>query len=60
MTKIADILRQEGETIRNVGSEQEWNNGGQKISFKGNLWYHQYEQIGGNAIDFVQKFMNKR
>ena len=59
MTKIADILRNQGEAVRKSGTEEEWLNGNQKVSIKGNLWYHQYEQIGGNAIDFVQKFMNK-
>ena len=59
MTKIADILRNEGEAVRKAGSEEEWLDGNQKVSIKGNLWYHQYEQVGGNAIDFVQKFMNK-
>lgn len=26
---------------------------------RGNLWFHQYEQIGGDAIDFVRRFYDK-
>lgn len=31
----------------------------QKVTIRGHLWYHQYEQKGGDAIDFVRKFYNK-
>jgi len=33
--------------------------GYQKVTIRGNLWFHQYEQTGGNAVDFVQRFMGK-
>ena len=33
--------------------------GGQKVTIRGNLWYHQYEQVGGDAVDFVRRFYNK-
>ena len=59
MTDIADLLRRQGEKVKRAGSEQEWLDGSQKVSIKGNLWYHQYEQVGGDAIDFVRRFMNK-
>ena len=59
MTDIGDLLRRQGEKVRRAGSEQEWLDGGQKVSIKGNLWYHQYEQVGGDAIDFVRRFMDK-
>lgn len=58
-TDIVDLLRRQGEKVRRAGSEYEWLDGGQKVSIKGNLWYHQYEQIGGDAIDFVRRFMGK-
>lgn len=59
MTCIADIIRRTGGTLKRSGSEEEWLDGGQKVTVRGNLWYHQYEQTGGDAIDFVRKFMGK-
>jgi len=35
-----------------------WEEGG-RVTIRGNLWYSQYEQVGGNAVQFVQKFYNK-
>ena len=52
-TDIAEILRSRGETVKRVGREYEWLNRGQKVSIRGNLWFHQYERIGGDAVDFV-------
>ena len=59
MTDIVDLLRRQGEKVRRAGSEYEWMDGYEKVSIKGNLWYHQYEETGGNTIDFVQRFMDK-
>ena len=59
MTDIGDLLRRQGEKVRRAGSEYEWMDGYEKVSIKGNLWYHQYEETGGNTIDFVQRFMDK-
>ena len=56
-TDIVDILHRQGETVKRAGSEYEWFDNGQKVSIRGNLWFHQYEQTGGNAIDFVQRYM---
>lgn len=36
-----------------------WLDGEQKITLRGNLFFHQYEQKGGDAIDFVRKFYGK-
>lgn len=58
-TSIEDILRRQGETVKRAGSEKEWLDHGQKVSINGNLWYHQYEQVGGDAVSFVQRFMDK-
>ena len=52
-TDIAELLRSQGETLKRSGSEYEWLDGGQKVTIRGNLWYHQYDQVGGDAIDFV-------
>lgn len=58
-TDIAELLRSQSETLKRSGSESEWMDGGQKVTIRGNLWYHQYEQVGGDAVDFVRRFYNK-
>ena len=56
---IAEMLRSQGETVKRSGSEYEWRDGSAKVTIRGNLWFHQYERQGGNAIDFVRRFYNK-
>lgn len=56
LTDLADLLCRQGHTLKRSGSEYEWKNGGAKITIRGSLWYHQYEQTGGDAIDFVRRF----
>ena len=58
MTDIADLLRRQGETLKKSGKEYEWRNGSEKVTIRGNLFYHQYEGEGGDAIDFVRRFYN--
>lgn len=58
-TDIAGTAPQSGRTLKRSGSEYEWLDGGQKVTIRGNLWYHQYDQVGGDAIDFVRRFYNK-
>ena len=58
-TDLARLLRAQGETIQPSGSEFEWLDQGQKVTIRRNLWYHQYEQVGGDAVGFVRKFMGK-
>lgn len=58
-TDLAGLLRSQGETLRKSGSELEWLDGTQKVTIRGNLWFHQYEQVGGDSIDFVRKFYRK-
>lgn len=53
---LSEFLRSRGETIKRSGSEWEWKHNGAKITIRRNKWYHQYEQVGGTAIDFVQRF----
>ena len=53
------LLESQGETLKRSGSEYEWKDGSQKVTVRGNLWFHQYEQVGGDAIDFVRRFYNK-
>lgn len=58
-TDLASFLISQGERVKKSGSEYEWLDGSQKVTIRGNLWYHQYEQKGGDAIDFVRRFYNE-
>lgn len=58
-TDLANFLISHGEKVKKSGSEYEWLDGSQKVTIRGNLWYHQYEQKGGDAVDFVRRFYNK-
>jgi hypothetical protein len=58
-TDLANFLISQGEKVKKSGSEYEWLDGLQKVTIRGHLWYHQYEQKGGDAIDFIRKFYNK-
>lgn len=58
-TDLANFLVSRGEKVRKSGSEYEWLDGSQKVTIRGHLWYHQYEQKGGDAVDFVRRFYNK-
>ena len=58
-TDLCELLRLQGETLKRSGSEYEWKDGSQKVTIRGNLWFHQYDQQGGDAIDFVRRFMGK-
>ena len=56
-TNLVELLRSQGETLKPSGTEWEWLCRGQKVTIRGNLWYHQYEQVGGDSVSFVRKFM---
>lgn len=58
-TDLANFLIRQGEKVRKSGSEYEWLDGSQKVTIRGHLWYHQYEQKGDDAVDFVRRFYNK-
>ena len=58
-TDLANFLIRQGEKVRKSGSEYEWLDGSQKVTIRGHLWYHQYEQKGGDVVDFVRRFYNK-
>ena len=57
-TDLCDLLRRQGEKLKRSGREYEWRDGSQKVTIRGNLWFHQYERIGGDAVDFVRRFYN--
>lgn len=56
---IAGLLHSQGETLKRSGGEYEWRDGSQKVTIRGNLWFHQYDRQGGDAIDFVRRYYNK-
>lgn len=58
-TDLADLLSRQGERLKRSGKEYQWRDGSNKVTIRGNLWYHQYEEVGGDAIDFVRRFYNK-
>lgn len=58
-TDLVALLRGQGETLTKSGSEWQWGEGSNKITIRGNQWYHQYERDGGDAIKFVQRFYHK-
>ncbi len=58
-TDIASLLERQGERLKKIGSEYEWENGGTRITVRGNLWYDHYEKEGGDAVSFVRKFFEK-
>lgn len=59
LTDLVSFLRSRGETLTRSGSEFAWQSHSGKVTIRGNLWYDQYERIGGDAIDFAKRFYNK-
>ena len=55
-TDLVAFLQRCGEELKRSGSEYEWRDGAQKVTIRGNVWFHQYERVGGDAIDFVRRF----
>lgn len=55
---LHSFLLSQGEKVSRSGSEYQWSYGGEKITVRGNLWYNQYEQEGGDAIEFARRFYN--
>ena len=55
-TDLVAFLQHRGEELKRSGSEYEWRDGAQKVTIRGNVWFHQYERVGGDAIDFVRRF----
>ncbi len=58
-TDLVSLLERQGEQLKKSGREYLWGDGSNKVTIRGNLWFHQYERVGGDAIDFVRKFYNK-
>ena len=51
-TDLVAFLQERGEKLKRSGSEFEWVD--HHITVRGNQWYHQYDERGGTAVDFVQ------
>ncbi len=56
---IAELLRARGEKLKRSGSEYVWREGADKVTIRGNLWFHHYDRVGGDAIEFVKRYFNK-
>lgn len=57
-TDLVALLESQGEQLKRSGKEYVWRNGSERVTVRGNLWFHQYEQVGGDAVDFVRHFYN--
>ena len=44
-----DLLRSRGEALKRLGSEWEWKFHDERVTIRGNVWYDQYTQRGGDA-----------
>lgn len=56
MGKSAETALPGGET-KTSDTEFVWLDYGRRVTIRGNLWLHQYEQVGGDAIDFACRFV---
>ena len=54
-TDLVALLQSQGEHLKRSGKEYVWRDGSEKVTVRGNLWFHQYERIGGDAVDFVRR-----
>ena len=50
------LLRSRGETLKRLGSEWEWKFHEERVTIRGHLWFDQYTQKGGDAVDFFRYF----
>ena len=50
------LLRSRGETLKKLGSEWEWKFHEERVTIRNNVWFDQYTQKGGDAVDFFHYF----
>ncbi len=50
------LLRSRGETLKKLGSEWEWKFHDERVTIRNNIWFDQYTQKGGDAVDFFRYF----
>lgn len=57
-TDLTEFLLRRGEKLKRSGSEWQWGEGSNKVTVRGNEWFHQYQREGGDAIAFVRRWFN--
>ena len=55
-TDLVALLRSRGETLKRLGSEWEWKFHDERVTIRNNVWFDQYTQKGGDAVDFFRYF----
>ena len=55
-TDLVALLRSRGETLKRLGSEWEWKFHDERVTIRNNVWFNQYTQKGGDAVDFFRYF----
>ena len=55
-TDLVALLRSRGETLKRLGSEWEWKFHDERVTIRNNVWFDQYTQKGGDAVDFFTYF----
>ena len=55
-TDLVSLLRSRGEALKKLGSEWEWKFHDERVTIRGNVWFDQYTQKGGDAVDFFRYF----
>ena len=50
------LLRSRGETLKRLGSEWEWKFHDERVTIRGHLWFDEFTQKGGDAVDFFHYF----
>ena len=55
-TDLVALLRSRGQTLKKLGSEWEWKFLDERVTIRGHLWFDQYTQKGGDAVDFFRYF----
>lgn len=55
-TDLVALLRSRGETLKKLGSEWEWKFHDERVTIRNNVWFDQYTQKGGDAVDFFHYF----
>lgn len=48
-TDLVSLLQSQGERLKRSGKEYVWRDGSEKVTVRGNLWFHQYERIARHA-----------